>query len=87
LRIRGEYPSIFGSSATFFPTLSVRHDVSGNSADSQFLEDRMSIGLNGRFNFNRRHNVELGYVYHADSSDYDALRDRDFASIVFSTSF
>lgn len=87
LRIRGEYPSIFGSSATFFPTLSIRHDVSGTSADSQFLEDRMSIGLNGRFNFDRRHNIEIGYVYHADSSDYDALRDRDFTSIVFSTSF
>ncbi len=87
LRIRGEYPSFMGSSATFFPTLSLRHDVSGNSVDSQFLEDRIAVGLSGRFNFDRRHNLELGYVYHADSADYDALRDRDFTSIVFSTSF
>ncbi len=87
LRVRGEYPSFMGTSATFFPTLSIRHDVSGNSVDSQFLQDRISIGLNGRFNINRTHNIELGYVYYADSADFDALRDRDFASIVFSTSF
>ena len=46
--MRGEYPSEFGSSFTMYPTLSVRHDVKGYSADFQFLEDRLAIGLSTR---------------------------------------
>jgi hypothetical protein len=87
MRVRGEYPGIWGSPFTLYPTLSIKHDVSGYSADSQFLEDRLAVGLNARFNLNKIHNFELGYVYYADSADYDATRDRDYFSIVLSTSF
>ena len=87
LRVRGEYPSVFGSSFTMYPTLSVRHDVKGYSADFQFLEDRLAIGLSTRFNLNKRHNFEFGYVYYADSAAYDAFRDRDYYTLVLSTSF
>jgi len=87
LRIRGEYPSIFGSSFTMFPTLSLRHDVKGYSADFQFLEDRLALGLSARFNLNKVHNIDLGYVYYADTADYDAFRDRDYYTVVLSTSF
>ena len=59
---------MFGSSFTMYPTLSVRHDVKGYSADFQFLEDRLAIGLSTRFNLNKRHNFEFGYVYYADSA-------------------
>ncbi len=87
MRIRGEYPGIWGTPFTLYPTLSIKHDVSGFSADSQFLQDRIAVGLNARFNLNKIHNFELGYVYYADSADYDATRDRDYFSIVLSTSF
>ena len=75
------------SSFTMYPTLSVRHDVKGYSADFQFLEDRLAIGLSTRFNLNKRHNFEFGYVYYADSAAYDAFRDRDYYTVVLSTSF
>ena len=87
LRIRGEYPSIFGSSFTMYPTLSLRHDVKGYSADFQFLEDRLALGLSTRFNLNKVHNIDVGYVYYADTADYDAFRDRDYYTVVLSTSF
>ena len=87
LRLRGESPSIFGSSFTMFPTLSLRHDVKGYSADFQFLEDRLALGLSARFNLNKVHNIDLGYVYYADTADYDAFRDRDYYTLVLSTSF
>ena len=87
LRVRGEYPSVFGSSFTMYPTLSLRHDVKGYSADFQFLENRLALGLSARFNLNKRHNFEIGYVYYADEADYDAFRDRDFVTLAVSTSF
>ncbi|OUV03964.1 MAG: hypothetical protein CBC42_00810 [Betaproteobacteria bacterium TMED82] len=87
LRVRGEYPGVWGSPLTLYPTLSLRHDVSGFSADSQFLQDRIAVGLNARFNLNKVHNFEVGYVYYADSADYDAFRDRDYVSVVLSSSF
>ena len=82
-----EYPQVFGTSATLFPTLSFSHDVSGYSIDSQIVEGRQTIGLGLRANFNRVHNIELGYVRYADGAKYDAFRDRDYYSLVLSTSF
>jgi len=82
-----EYPGFAGTSATFFPQLSLAHDVSGYSVDGQFIEGRQTVGLSARFNFNRVHNIELGWVHYTDSAKYDPFRDRDHYSIVFSTSF
>ena len=66
LRVRGEYPSVFGSSFTMYPTF-FRHDVKGYSADFQFLGRQISNSINTRLNLNKRHNFEFGYVYYADS--------------------
>ena len=87
LRLQLEYPQVFGTSATLFPTFSFAHDVSGYSIDSQIVEGRQTIGLGLRANFNRVHNIELGYVRYADGAKYDAFRDRDYYSLVLSTSF
>lgn len=87
LRLQLEYPQVFGTSATLFPTFSFSHDVSGYSIDTQIVEGRQTIGLGLRANFNRVHNIELGYVRYADAAKYDAFRDRDYYSLVLSTSF
>ena len=87
LRLQLEYPQVFGTSATLFPTFSFSHDVSGYSIDSQIVEGRQTVGLGLRANFNRVHNIELGYVRYADGAKYDAFRDRDYYSLVLSTSF
>ena len=45
LRLQLEYPQVFGTSATLFPTFSFSHDVSGYSIDSQIVEGRQTVGL------------------------------------------
>jgi hypothetical protein len=87
VRLGLEYPNFMNTGATLFPTFSFAHDVDGYSVDNQFIEDRKTYGASFRFNFNRVHNVELSYVGYGDSAKYDPFRDRDFYSIVFSTSF
>jgi hypothetical protein len=87
LRLQMEYPQAFGTAATLFPTLSFAHDVNGYSIDTQLIEGRQTVGLGLRANFNRVHNIELGYVRYADSAKYDPFRDRDYYSLVLSTSF
>jgi hypothetical protein len=87
VRLQFEYPSFAGTSATLFPMINFAHDVKGYSADSQFVEDRRTIGLGARLNFARRHNVEVNYVRYNDRALFDAFRDRDFLSLAVSTSF
>ena len=87
LRLGLEYPGFMGTSATFYPTLSFSHDVKGYSVDNQFIEDRQTLGLSGRWNINKVHNVEVSYVRYGDQAKYDPFRDRDFYSLVLSTSF
>jgi hypothetical protein len=87
VRLQFEYPSFAGTGATLFPMINFAHDVKGYSADSQFVEDRKTIGLGARLNFARRHNVEVNYVRYNDRALFDAFRDRDFLSLALSTSF
>jgi hypothetical protein len=87
LRLGLEYPGFMGTAATFYPTISFSHDVKGYSVDNQFIEDRQTLGLSGRWNINKVHNVEVSYVRYGDQAKYDPFRDRDFYSLVLSTSF
>ena len=87
LRLQLEYPGFAGTSATLYPTVSLSHDVSGYSLDGQFIEGRQTVGLGTRLNINKVHNLEFNYVYYADSAKYDPFRDRDYYSLVLSTSF
>ena len=86
-RLGLEYPNFLNTGATLFPTFSFSHDVSGYSVDNQFIEDRKVYGASFRFNIQRVHNIELSYIQYGDSAKYDPFRDRDFMSLVFSTSF
>jgi hypothetical protein len=87
LRLQLEYPGFAGTGATLFPLLNFGHDVRGYSADSQFVEDRKTIGLGLRLNFAKRHNIEWNYVRYNDRALFDAFRDRDFMSVAVSTTF
>ncbi len=87
LRLGLEYPGFMGTSATFYPTISFSHDVKGYSVDNQFIEDRQTLGLSGRWNINKVHNVEVSYVRYGDQAKYDPFRDRDFYSLVLITTF
>ena len=87
LRLGLEYPNFLNTGATLFPTFSFSHDVSGHSVDNQFIEDRKVYGASFRVNIQRVHNIELSYIQYGDSAKYDPFRDRDFMSLVFSTSF
>jgi len=86
-RLGLEYPNFMNTGATLFPTFSFSHDVSGYSVDNQFIEDRKVYGASFRFNIQRVHNIELSYIQYGDSAKYDPFRDRDFMSLVFSTTF
>jgi hypothetical protein len=86
-RVQFEYPGFAGTGATLFPMINFAHDVRGYSADSQFVEDRKTIGVGLRLNIARRHNVEWNYVRYNDKALFDAFRDRDFMSVAVSTTF
>ncbi len=87
LRLQLEYPNFAGLGPTLYPQLNISEDLHGYSVDSQFVEDRRTIGVGFRLNFQKRHNLELNYVTYSDQAKYDAFRDRDFYSVVVSTSF
>jgi hypothetical protein len=87
VRLQFEYPGFAGTSATLFPMINFGHDVKGYSADSQFVENRKTIGLGARLNYARRHNIEVNYVRYNDRALFDAFRDRDFLSFAVSTTF
>jgi hypothetical protein len=87
LRLGLEYPNFMNTGMTLFPTFSFSHDVDGYSVDNQFIEDRKVYGASFRFNIQRVHNIELSYIQYGDSAKYDPFRDRDFMSLVFSTTF
>lgn len=87
LRLGLEYPNFLNTGMTMFPTFSFSHDVDGYSVDNQFIEDRKVYGASFRLNIQRVHNIELSYIQYGDSAKYDPFRDRDFMSLVFSTTF
>ncbi|MFD2631792.1 DUF1302 domain-containing protein [Idiomarina piscisalsi] len=68
------------------PTVQFNHDVNGHSPNSNFIEDRKSLGLNLMADYLSTYKVTLGYTMYSDS-DLDPLADRDFASVSFSYAF
>lgn len=69
------------------PSVYFSHDVKGYSVDSQFVEDRMALGVGVKFNYNKKYSLDVGATMFNHSAAYDALRDRDFfyatASMLF----
>jgi len=68
------------------PVVQFNHDVDGYSPNSNFIEDRKSLGLNLTASYLSTYKVSLGYTQFS-GGDYDATTDRDYASVSFSYAF
>jgi hypothetical protein len=68
------------------PVVQFNHDVSGYSPNSNFIEDRKSLGVNLVADYLSTYKVSLGYTTFT-GGDYDATTDRDYASVSFSYAF
>lgn len=88
-RARGTlaYANVFNLGFTAKPSLYWGHDVSGVSADGQFNEGRGILGLGLGLEYKKAYNVDFGYVQYRNNAKWDALRDRDYWSVSFSSSF
>lgn len=87
IRAQLDYPGLLGDGIGVQPSLFWGHDVKGHSADSQFSEGRKTLGLGVRFDYNKRHFVDINYTTYANSAKWDTTRDRDFVSMSFGTTF
>ena len=88
-RVLGQltYNDVFGSGVTAQPNVFFSHDVKGYSVDSQFSEDRMALSVGVKFNYKKMYTLEISNVTYNHAASYDALRDRDFFSIVAGINF
>src|SRR5690554_1683279 len=84
-RLVGEYNNVFAG-WNMSPTIAFGHDVSGYSANSNFIEGRRTIGLSVDFSYLSKYKIGVAYNI-TDGAAFDPADDRDFASISFSYSF
>ena len=88
LRFSGEYNDLYAG-VNFVPTISFSHDVSGTTPGpiTNFLEDRMSIGLTGEFIYLNMYSVKVGYTNFFGAEPYNQLADRDYYTLSATVSF
>lgn len=88
-RLRGEltYNNVGGSGIAITPSVFWSHDVKGWSADSQFAENRMALGVGAKFSYDKKYTLDLSITEFNRNAKYDPLRDRGFYSAAFSVSF
>ena len=88
-RLRAEltYNNVMGTGVAVSPSVFWSHDVKGWSADGQFSEDRMALGLGTKFSFDKKYTLDLSITEFNRDAKYDPLRDRGFYSAAFSVSF
>src|SRR5690554_2825764 len=84
-RLVGDYNNVF-SGWNMTPTIAFGHDVKGYSANSNFIEDRRTLGLSVDFSYLSRYKIGIGYNM-IDGAEFDPADDRDFAAVSFSYSF
>lgn len=84
---RLEYTSVMGTPLTVSPSLYLAHDVKGYSLDSQLNEGRVTVGTGLRFDYLKRHKVDLNYTTYGNDANYDPLHDRDNYSVSYSYTF
>ena len=82
-----DYTGAFDTGFTLTPSVFWSHDVSGYSVDTQFIEDRMILGLGLRADYQKKYTIDLGYTAFLDKAKYDPFKDRDYLSLAFSTTF
>ncbi|MDH0639349.1 DUF1302 domain-containing protein [Pseudomonas sp. GD03860] len=88
-RLRGEltYNNVLDTGIAVTPSVFWSHDVKGWSADSQFAEDRMALGVGAKFSYDKKYTLDLSITEFNRDAKYDPLRDRGFYSAAFSVSF
>jgi diadenosine tetraphosphatase ApaH/serine/threonine PP2A family protein phosphatase len=86
LRVSADYNNVMNSGVTVTPSVFWAHDVEGVSMDPTFIEDRMTLGLGVKFNYNKKYVLDLNYVSY-DNDNFDPLFDRDYYSAAVSVTF
>ncbi len=86
LRASMDYNNLLNSGVTVTPSVFWAHDVEGVSMDPTFIEDRMTLGLGVKFNYNKKYVLDLNYVSY-DNDNFDPLFDRDYYSAAVSVTF
>ena len=86
LRVSMDYNNVMNSGVTVTPSVFWAHDVDGISIDPQFIEDRQTLGVGLKFNYNKRYVFDVNYVSYANDT-FDPLFDRDYYSAAVSVTF
>ena len=86
LRVSMDYNNVMNSGVTVTPSVFWSQDVEGISMDPAFIEDRETLGLGLKFNYNKQYVFDLNYVSYANNT-FDPLFDRDYYSASFSVTF
>jgi hypothetical protein len=86
LRVSLDYNNVMNSGVTVTPSVFWGQDVEGISIDPAFIEDRETLGLGLKFNYNKKYVLDLNYVDYADDN-FDPLFDRDYYSAAISVTF
>lgn len=80
------YPNAFAG-VNVKPRLFWSHDVKGYSADNTFIEDRKTLGLGVRADYNNRYYADFAYTRYNRGAKYDIFHDRDYFSAVVGINF
>jgi hypothetical protein len=86
LRVSADYNNVMDSGVTVTPSVFWAHDVEGVSMDPTFIEDRMTLGLGVKFNYNKKYVLDVNYVSY-ENGGFDPLFDRDYYSAALSVTF
>ena len=86
LRVSMDYNNVMNTGVTVTPSVFWAHDVEGVSMDPTFIEDRKTLGLGVKFNYNKAYTFDLNYVSY-DNGGFDPLFDRDYYSAAVSVTF
>lgn len=80
------YSDVFAG-VNLTPRLSLAWDVSGNSPDGTFIEDRVNVGLGVRADLLQKYYADLTYSTYNHKAKYDPQSDRDFVALVVGMTF
>ena len=86
VRASMDYNNVMNTGVTITPNVFWGHDVEGVSMDPTFIEDRTTLGLGVKFNYNKKYQLDLNYVEYGDDN-FDPLFDRDYYSAAVSVTF
>ena len=76
LRVSMDYNNVMDTGVTVTPSVFWAHDVEGVSMDPTFIEDRMTLGLGVKFNYNKKYVFDINYVSYENDELRSAVRSR-----------